>query len=476
VSAVIAEEDAPLEAAGGRPLQNQIVRVEAKLGGLTNDLRAVEGQLAALSPKREQFGLVQNVCESLERLRELGVSSMFWGDHADDRDAERHLGEVRERLDVFTEQVNRIEGKRQALLADIKQGQDVLHLLEGDLFEIQEEEDEKRREWIIEREVGPVEQRPQRMPWSRLGEDDTRFRKSASTTLLIALVLGVAIPLIPMPEPEPEEVIELPERVVRFIELGGARPLPPPPVVEEPKPKEPEPEPVVANEQAPEAPPVETPAPAPEPAPRQRAEAAGLLAFRESLADIAERRPAAQIGSAARVSNAGAGDNRLPTRSLVTSLAPGSSGGINLASISRQVGGDGGGGGNLDGVEAGRVTSTIGGGDGPGGAGTGSRAWAGGAAGRTDEEIQIVFDRYKASLYRLYNRELRNIPTLRGQMVLKLTIEPNGSVSFLELQSTDMDAPNLVAQVLERVRTFDFGAKDVAAITIVYPIDFLPAA
>jgi hypothetical protein len=61
-------------------------------------------------------------------------------------------------------------------------------------------------------------------------------------------------------------------------------------------------------------------------------------------------------------------------------------------------------------------------------------------------------------------------------MVLRLTIEPNGSVSMLELQSTDMNAPNLVAQVLERVRTFDFGAKDVAAITIVYPIDFLPAA
>ena len=39
-----------------------------------------------------------------------------------------------------------------------------------------------------------------------------------------------------------------------------------------------------------------------------------------------------------------------------------------------------------------------------------------------------------------------------------------------------MDAPNLVAQVLERIRTFDFGAKDVVAITIVYPIDFLPAA
>jgi hypothetical protein len=278
--------------------------------------------------------------------------------------------------------------------------------------------------------------------------------------LLLAVLAGVIVPLIPMPQPEPEEEIELPERVVRFIELERRVPLPPPPVVEETKPEEPKPEPQqVADQKAPEPAPVEAPAPKPEPAPRERAEAAGILAFRESLATAAERRPAAQLGSSARVSNAGAGDGRLPTRSLVTSLAPGSSGGINLSSISRQVGGDGGGGGGLAGVEAGRVESTIGGGTGPGGAGAGERAWAGGAAGRTDEEIQIVFDRYKASLYRLYNRELRNNPTLRGQMVLRLTIEPNGSVSFLELQSTDMNAPALVQQVLDRVRVFDFGAQ-----------------
>ena len=460
-----------------QPLREQIDRVESKLGGLTNHLRAVDGELSLLRPKREQHALVQNVCDSLERLRALGVSNMFWGEHADEREAERHLGEVRQRLGAFTEQVEVVEEKRQALLDDIKQGYEVLHLLEGDLFEVQEEEDERRREWIVERAVEPLEDRPQRMPWSRLGEDDSRFRRSLSTTLLIALVAGVLTPLIPLPVPDPEETLELPERVVRFIELGDRRPLPPPPAVEENKP-EPTPDPVLANEPTPEAPPrAEAPAPEPEVAPRQRAEAAGILAFRESLATIAERRPAAQIGSAARVSNAGAGDSRLPSRSLVTSLAPGSSGGINLASLSRQVGGDGGGGGSLAGVEAGRVESTIGGGTGPGGAaGTGDRAWAGGAAGRTDEEIQIVFDRYKASLYRLYNRELRNVPTLRGQMVLRLTIEPSGVVSFLELVSSDMHAPALATQVLERVRTFDFGAKDVAAITIVYPIDFLPAA
>ena len=39
-----------------------------------------------------------------------------------------------------------------------------------------------------------------------------------------------------------------------------------------------------------------------------------------------------------------------------------------------------------------------------------------------------------------------------------------------------MQAPQLAAQVVDRVRTFDFGAKEgIAAVTILYPIDFLPA-
>jgi hypothetical protein len=38
-----------------------------------------------------------------------------------------------------------------------------------------------------------------------------------------------------------------------------------------------------------------------------------------------------------------------------------------------------------------------------------------------------------------------------------------------------MNAPALAQQVVDRVKTFDFGAKDVGAVTIIYPIDFLPA-
>jgi hypothetical protein len=199
----------------------------------------------------------------------------------------------------------------------------------------------------------------------------------------------------------------------------------------------------------------------------------GILAFREKFSGFAENQSISRLGAQAHLT-AGAAPSGVVERSMVTTQAAGSSGGINLAELSRGVvGGGGGGGGKIERVQVARATSTIGGG---GGRGSAASVGGGGAAlGRTDEEIQIVFDRHKSALYRLYNRELRNDPTLRGQMVLRIRIEPDGSVTLCELQATDMNAQQLVAQVLERVKTFDFGAKEVPAITILYPIDFLPA-
>ena len=210
----------------------------------------------------------------------------------------------------------------------------------------------------------------------------------------------------------------------------------------------------------------------------------GILAFKDKFASLAQDTTVVPLGADAR--HVAADDVGRPSaRSLLTSNTPGSSGGINVASLSRSVGGGGGGGGG------GGNGGGGGGGGGIGGAGvrravssiapiTGTdrpKARGGPGPARTDEEIQIVFDRYKASFYRLYNRELRNNPALKGQMVLRLTIEPDGSVSMCALQSTDMDAPDLATQVVSRVRTINFGAKDgVPAVTIVYPIDFLPAA
>ncbi len=219
----------------------------------------------------------------------------------------------------------------------------------------------------------------------------------------------------------------------------------------------------------------------------------GILAFKDKLASLAQDKLAPRLGADARYGAAvDAGPSSSP--STLTTMNPGSSGGINVASLNRSVGGGGGGGGGggsgRGGSGGGRGTGRGGWGGG-GGTGTGQitspiasiagsdrpKAHSGPGLSRTDEEIQIVFDRYKASFYRLYNRELRNNPSLKGQMILRLTIEPDGSVSMCALQSSDMNAPDLAAQVVNRVKTINFGAKDgVQTVTITYPIDFLPAA
>ena len=454
----------------------QVARAREKLDGLVRDLRAVDHELEDLATERRQHRLLHDVCSALGELSEIGGAGLFWGDRTGPGTSEDHIRRVRSRVDVFEKRVSEIEDRRQAVLEELDQQEDHTDLLESDLLEAQEEEERREQEWIIQREIGVLPSRGLIMPWTRGGEDDRRYRRSLALSVLYGLLFALVVPLIDLPlralEAEP---IDVPERVVRL--MMKARPLPPPARREEARPRVPEESPLLA-----EAPPKEATKPHEGPSEGSgegpaAGPAKGLLAFREKLS-MATNQSLARLGSQARITHAGPATGTVE-RSMVTTLAPGSSGGINLAALSRGVNAGGSGGGEIAGVQVARVASSIGGaGTGPagGGAGNGTGTGGGPGLGRTDEEIQIVFDRHKSGLYRLYNRELRSDPTLQGQMVLRMRIEPDGSVSLCELQGTDMKAPQLVAQVVERVKTFDFGAKEgISAVTILYPIDFLPA-
>lgn len=456
-------------------LRQKVSASEGVLGDLENSLGDVEAELEELAQRKHEFDVLGEVCASLEKLDDIGAAHLFWEDQ--DSAPQRQLERARGVIDEYGDSIVRVEEKRLSLLEKIDSQNLALDRLHYDLAEAIEREEERRAEWIVERDVEVAPSHVQIMPWSRGYEEDVRFRKSLAssmlgTALLIMLIGSVAIPIV-----ERQPIDELPERVAKLVR--EQLPPPPPPVpVEEPQVAEEIPEPDAEPEPTEVEPPpdlvpesVDEPAvAAAEPDTKEQVKSKGILAFRDSFASRASLRPSADLGSQARVRSAGEDTVGRTQRAMVTTNAPGSSGGINLADISRDVGG--GGGQGMGGVEVSRVSSSIGTG------GSADRPMAGGmAAGRTDEEIQIVFDRYKASLYRLYNRELRKNPTLRGQVVLKLTIEPDGSVSFCVLQSSDMEAPALSQQVVDRVSGFDFGAKeDVAAVTIIYPIDFLPAA
>jgi hypothetical protein len=418
-----------------------------------------------MATERTQHRLLQEACGALEELKKTGGAALFWDDKTAAAASDEHMRRVRERVEVFQSRIDEIEERRRGLLAQIDQQQEHTYLLEDDVFEALEEEERRKHEWIIEREIEAITSREPVPAWTRGVDDDRRFRKSLAIALLASFLIALILPLIDLPLHVLEEQVDVPERVVTL--MMEELPQPPAPVIlPEPKEKiveqkpveEPEPQRVVKAEE-------------PEPTPAEPVPEQGILAFREKLAQIKET-PAVALGAQARINNANGNSSSRPERSMLTTNAPGSSGGIRLAALSRDFGADGGGvRGPMQGTALTQASSSI------KAVGPGDRPLSDGPGlARTDEEIQIVFDRYKSALYRLYNRELRKDPTLQGQMVLRLTIEPDGSVSFCQLHSTDMRAPELVTQVVDRVRTFDFGAKEVPAITIVYPIDFLPAA
>ena len=440
----------------------QLEQSQARLEALARKLRAVDRELEGLALERQQHGVLREACVALERLGELGGAPLFWGVRSAPREADDQLRAARSRVDVFEKRIAEIEERRDGLIEQIDEEQDGAEFLEDEVREAEEEEEQRRHEWRIERELDVLPSRELVMPWSRGGEEDWRFRKSLSTALALALLLIVLHPLIELPLP----ALELsPDEPARFTRLIPDRPRTAPPVTQEVKPEKRKPEQAVAVAD-------QTLRSGPATAPEQAPGAKGILAFRERFSGLADKQPVAQLGLKARINHDGETASGRPERAMVTTQAPGSSGGVNLAALRRGLGG--GAGQNLQGVEVARATSAIvaigdgGGGDRPvGGDGPGP--------GRTDEEIQIVFDRHKSALYRLYNRELRSDPNLKGQMVLRMRIEPDGSVSLCVLHGSDMDAPQLSTQVVERVKTFDFGAKEVPAITILYPIDFLPA-
>jgi hypothetical protein len=185
----------------------------------------------------------------------------------------------------------------------------------------------------------------------------------------------------------------------------------------------------------------------------------------------------------------GAGtDPGLPVRNMITSNATSGSGGINTAGYSRDTGGGG---------LAGRATTMVegvaggggGGGYGGGGAvGRGNGAGAGGAgaggalsrggsgkAARSLEDIKLVFERNKGAIYAIYNRALREDPTLQGKVVLELKIAPSGQVVDLRLLSSELKTPALEQKLMARIRQFDFGSKDVDTMIVSWPVDFLPS-
>ena len=436
---------------------------DAQIRRLESELAESESELTALGDERNRHALLAEACDAIDGLEGAGLAELFWADPELRARSVERASSLRAEVEQFALRVVAIEEARDSVENELQKLREEGASLVYELEDAEWEAEQRRFEWVVEREADALPPRAVRMPWHRGAEDDQRLRRSLASALAFSLFLALLLSWVELPVAEPNQPIAVPARLARLVRDEPIA-LPKPPPVAKNEALQQETSEVAAEE------PAKAKEAAPGPADAEPAAKRGLLAFSDQLSDIAKADAPERLGSQARIQRSGEAATGRPTRSLVTTQAPGTSGGVDVAQLRREVGG---GSQGISGVEVAKATSSIGG----DGAGTGDRPLAGGPGpGRTDEEIQIVFDRHKAALYRLYNRELRKDPTLQGQLVLRLRIEPDGSVSLCELHSSDLDAPELAKNVVARVSGFDFGAKEgVAAITIVYPIDFLPA-
>ena len=335
-------------------LQAKVDESQEALAELEHELRGVDNELRELAEKNHQFEVLGDVCRSLEELESIGATHLFWSDSAAGGLSAEHLGHARRKIDEYGEQILRVEERREALVDRIGYQNDALDVLHYDLNDAVQREEDRKAEWIVERDPDPIPPHEQVMPWARGYEEDRYYRKSLGTSMLSSFAVALILSSIAIPMSERPKELELPERMAKLVR-EELPPPPPAPLVEEPVIEEeiPEPEPELAEEVHPKEVPevAEKPALAAtqEPDIKEQVKSKGILAFRDSFAKTASLRPTAQLGSQARLSSAGEDKVGRPTRSMVTTNAPGSSGGINLASISRDVGGGGPGmGGDMD--------------------------------------------------------------------------------------------------------------------------------
>lgn len=352
------------------------------------------------------------------------------------------------------------------------------------------------------------------LPWSLVIEDEKRFKRILRAVLAVCVIVCLVLLFMPRPVENRAVPVEVPPRLAKLVIEQRETPKPPPPKAEAPlaakeatkpdqaKPEAPTPKPEPARMAA--VPAARNPVPNKPPgenleAARRKAAGVGLLAMKSDLNQLAavpvavqlnqDIKPGKGIGAGVGVGVGMGTEAGIPTRALITSNATNGSGGINTAGYSRDTGG-----GGLGGKGTTLVEGTIGGGGGGGpggglgvgGKGNGAGNGTGGAGGtlaksgsgkasRSIEEIRLVFERNKGAIYAIYNRALREDPALQGKVVLALTISPTGQVADLRVVSSELKDNELERKLLARIRQFDFGAKDVATLTINWPVDFLPS-
>jgi TonB family protein len=328
------------------------------------------------------------------------------------------------------------------------------------------------------------------LPWDPLPGESTRFRALMIIFLLLALMIWIIVPRIELPKVDRTKAEAVPENLAKVVMKRKEVP-PPPPVAKKEEIKKEE---VVKKEEV--ARPADEAAPKPvvtdlqKSAAKARASQAIQEAGFDDLADLRDMNVGAVGTPTGMPGQAGNGTGGLITntqeagtsRNLITSKAGTGSGAVGNygGPVSSGYGGGkaggkgtagllgagaAGGGGKLQSVQSNISANAV-------AAGGDVKVGKDGKSRRTQENVRKGFDRYTGRVNNLYQRALRDDPTMQGTITLKLTIQPDGSVSEAGIANSQLNNPDLESKVLALVKGFNFGAENVEAWSGNYTLNF----
>lgn len=288
--------------------------------------------------------------------------------------------------------------------------------------------------------------------------EEQPFYLALALMLVVFLPPALLIPTLNLPEPERSEAEKIPPQSARLIEpQSPPEPEPEPDaqtpaeVVKAPEPAKPEPEP------KPAAAPAQTVEKA-----REKASRSGLLAMKDTLASLRSAEPTARETLSANVDGDTLASSEKSARQNPEQALAGSGGVQAQPGMTRDLA--------LADHEVRQVEAVAEDAAAP----ARPQVADSGASTRSMRNIKQVFDAHKTSLNAMVGREQRKDPLLHGKILLKLVIEPDGSVSSCEVVESELEHPQLEQRIAMRVRLFNFGAADVAQRELNFPLDFLP--
>lgn len=320
------------------------------------------------------------------------------------------------------------------------------------------------------------------LPWSSSETENLRFKRITAVVLCITLAFAAIVKWQELPERPRAEKEKVPAQLTRLM---TPRKVEPPKPIRKPKPEITQPLPekpivekvkvVPPKPEAPKPPKQATPKPVKVKVPtkaeitekaKTKAKQSGLLAFQDDLASMRDNSSLNNLADTNTIKGAGASNQT--QRKFIGAKVASSSGGVDTSKLTTDIGSRG--------ELAGRKnTEYVAPNEGLASLAAKQTVTEDSVLGsRETQSIRKVLDANKGAIYAIYRKAFRSDPSLQGKLTVKLQIDPDGSVSKVELVFSELDSLDVEKKLMNRIRLINFGEQAVTQTLLDYSFNFLP--